>query len=170
MTSATKALSIKLEASTGIELKCGGSSIVLTPAAIFIMGGPIVNINSGAGPPVGPVMAQASSPTAPEPPVNADSAEPGQDTTYGGGGELAVAEPLEPVEGHEFETSWIEIELVDEVGQPVVGEVVKVTDPDGEVICQRPTGSDGIVHVQVPKTGTCQISFVNLDAEAWERL
>ncbi len=170
MTSATKALSIKLEATTGIELKCGGSSIVLTPAAIFIMGGPIVNINSGAGPPVGPVVALAGSPAAPAAPVDADSAEPGHDTTYAGGAEPEPAEVPADIKGHKVETTWIEVELVDEAGQPVVGEVVKVTDPGGEVLCERPTGANGIVHVLVPKEGTCQMSFVNLDAEAWERL
>ena len=169
MTSATKALSIKLEASVCIELKCGGSSIVLTPAAIFIMGGPLVNINCGAGPPVGPVTAQASSPAAPEPTVDADSAEPGRDTTYSGGEELADAEVPEDIAGHAVELFWIEVELVDEAGQPVVGEVCQVTGPDGEVICQRPTGANGIVHVLVPEEGTCQISFVNLDTEAWEK-
>lgn len=50
-----KALSVRIEASTGIELKCGGCSLVLTPAAIFLVGGPLVNINSGSGPPVSPV-------------------------------------------------------------------------------------------------------------------
>ncbi|MCP5114787.1 MAG: hypothetical protein GY953_28495, partial [bacterium] len=46
------ATSIAMVADTTIELKVGGSSIVLTPAAIFIKGGPLVNINSGSGPPV----------------------------------------------------------------------------------------------------------------------
>jgi len=79
-----KGLSIKLEATLGIELKCGGSSIVLTPAAIFIQGGPLININSGGGPPVGPVATSPESPTAPddpnlpEDPDPADNAEPGQ--------------------------------------------------------------------------------------------
>jgi hypothetical protein len=169
MTSLTKALSIKLEASVGIEFKCGGSSIVLTPAAIFIMGGPLVNINTGAGPPVGPVLAQAGSPAAPDAPVDADDAEPGTDTTYAGGAEPVEAEVPEDIKGREVETSWIEVEVVDEAGHPVVGETVQVTGPDGEVICQRPTGNDGVVHVLVPEEGTCQISLVNLDSEAWER-
>ena len=66
-----KALAAKVEASTGIELVCGGSSIVLTPGAIFIAG-PIVNINTGSGPPVSPVVAPTTavfSPAAPVAPV-----------------------------------------------------------------------------------------------------
>ncbi len=85
MTYAAKAMSIKLEASTGIELKCGGSSIVLTPAAIFIVGGPLVNINSGSGPPVSPVTARATSPEAVAEVKEADTVQHGQDTRYGGG-------------------------------------------------------------------------------------
>ncbi|MFH2057156.1 MAG: phage baseplate assembly protein V, partial [bacterium] len=51
-----KSMGFKAEASMGAEVKCGGSSVCLTPAAIFIVGGPLVNINSGSGPPVAPVM------------------------------------------------------------------------------------------------------------------
>ena len=50
-----KALGVKVEGATGVELKCGGSQVCLTPAAIFIVGGPLVNINTGSGPPVSPV-------------------------------------------------------------------------------------------------------------------
>ncbi len=84
LTASIKGMSIKLEASASIELKCGGSSIVLTPAAIFIQGGPLININSGSGPPVGPVIASPVSPTPPNDPDSpkdpdpADNAKPGQ--------------------------------------------------------------------------------------------
>ncbi len=49
-------LGVKVEGGTGVELSCGGSSVILSPAAIFIVGGPLVNINSGSGPPVAPVV------------------------------------------------------------------------------------------------------------------
>ena len=177
MTSTTKALAIKLEATTGIELKCGGSSIVLTPAAIFIVGGPLVNINTGSGPPVGPVTAKASSPAAPKAPVDADSVEPGKDTTYGGGETLAEGEVAEDIEGHEFEpteveekeTSWIEIELVDESDQPVPHERYEITAPDGETVARGSLNELGQAHRVISEPGTCQISFPNLDQEAWER-
>lgn len=177
MTSATKALAIKLEASVGIELKCGGSSIVLTPAAIFIMGGPLVNINSGSGPPVGPVTAMASAPAAPKPPVDADSVEPGKDTTYAGGEELPEGEVAEDIPGHEFEpgeeeekeTSWIAIELIDEAGQPVPYERYEITAPDGETLIRGSLDKLGQAHRVVAEAGTCQICFPNLDQDAWER-
>ncbi len=178
MNYALKALGVKIEASTGIELKCGGSSIVLTPAAIFITGGPLVNINTGSGPPVSPVTAKATAPTKAEDPTLADSSEPGKDTTYGGGGELVVREPPEVVAGHEFEpgeeeeteTSWISIELLDEADMPVVGERYEITCPDGTTILRGATDANGQARRQVRGTGTCKISFPNLDLEAWERI
>jgi type VI secretion system secreted protein VgrG len=175
-TYATKALSIKLEASTGIELKCGGSSIVLTPAAIFIMGGPLVNINSGAGPPVGPVMAMATGPQPPEAPGSADDSTPGQDVTYSGGGELVTAEPAEQVAGYEFqeeeveekETTWIDLELVDEEEQPVPGEKYIVIDSAGNEK-KGTLDANGRAHVTGIVPGECEVFYPNLDAEAWER-
>ncbi|MCP4245801.1 MAG: type VI secretion system tip protein VgrG, partial [bacterium] len=176
MTSATKALAIKQEASTCIELKCGGSSIVLTPAAIFIMGGPIVNINCGSGPPVGPVTAMASSPAAPDAPVDADSADPGKDTTYSGGEEPAEAEPPADVAGHEFEpteieeqeTSWVEVELLDDQGRPVPYERYRVVTPEGK-IKEGSLNKDGVAHVALSKPGDCEITFPNIDKEGWSR-
>ena len=176
MTYACKALAIKLEASTGIELKCGGSSIVLTPAAIFIMGGPLVNINSGAGPPVSPVMAMATSPEAPEAPAGADTVEHGKDTTYAGGEELEPAETpaevagetFEPEETEETEASWIDIELIDEEGMPVPGERYRVTDSEGTVK-EGTLDANGRAHVTGIAPGPCEITFPRLDLTAWQR-
>ena len=173
MTYAAKALAIKLEASTGIELKCGGSSIILTPAAIFIVGGPLVNINSGSGPPVGPVTAMATSPEAPEPPASADDSTPGQDTTYTGSGQLVAAEPAEQVAGYEVEpteveereTTWIDIELVDEEGEPVPGERYRVVDSAGTVK-EGSLDANGRAHVTGIAPGQCEIYFPNLDQTA----
>jgi type VI secretion system secreted protein VgrG len=178
MTYAAKALSIKLEASTGIELKCGGSSIVLTPAAIFIVGGPLVNINSGSGPPVAPVTAQATTPEAPEKPKDADTVEHGRDTRYAGGEELVPAQAppevpgirIEPTEAEEQQTSWISIELVDEADMPVPGERYEITAPDGTTIKRGSLDATGRAHVGLSDSGMCQICFPRLDSAAWERI
>jgi len=175
MTYACKALSIKLEASTGIELKCGGSSIVLTPAAIFIVGGPLVNINSGSGPPVAPVTAGVTAPLATEPPGSADDSTPGRDTRYTGGEELAAAQAQPEVAGHEFEEteteeqtgSWVDIELVDAEGLPVPGEKYRVVDAAGDVK-EGTLDANGRAHVIV-EPGPVELFYPNLDAEAWER-
>ena len=179
MTYALKALSIKLEASTGIELKCGGSSIVLTPAAIFVMGGPLVNINCGGGPPVGPVTAMATSPTAPDDPGTADSSEPGKDTTYSISPQEEEAPELEQAPGHEFEeeeqeeveTSWISIELVNEADEPMAGEYYEIKCPDEkQTVLKGTLGPDGTARRNVPGQGTCQVSFPKLDKDAWEKI
>ncbi len=178
MTYALKALGVKIEASTGIELKCGGSSLVLTPAAIFVTGGPMVNINTGSGPPVTPPTAAASAPAAPEAPGVADEVEHGTDSTYSGGEELAVAELEPPIAGQDFEPeevevtepSWISLELVDEADQPVAGERYEIIAPDGEVIRSGSLDATGQAYVSLPEAGEYKISFPNLDMEAWERI
>jgi len=64
-------------------------------------------------------------------------------------------------------TSWVEIQMVDEAGVPVQGEQFKVTLPDGsEVEGQLDTG--GLVRLEGIDPGTCQITFPNLDKNAWE--
>ena len=176
-TYACKGTSVKLEASAGIELKCGGSSIVLTPAAVFIVGGPLVQINTAAGPPVPPVAAQLTSPLAPDAPIAADDVKPGKDANYTGGAEAKPARgqtdeagwAWEPTDEPEKKTSWIEIELVNEAGQPVPSEAYEITCPDGETVRQGSTDDLGRAHVGVPEPGVCRISFPHLDAAAWER-
>lgn len=69
-----KANSIKLQASSGLELVVGGSSVVLASGGVYVTG-PMVYINSGSGPPVAPV---GCSPGAPKDPREADTGKPGQ--------------------------------------------------------------------------------------------
>jgi len=67
-------ISILIEAGVSLGLKVGGSTITLTPAAIFIQGGPLVNINSGSM----PVTGSGSRPEAPVEPNVADRDRGGQ--------------------------------------------------------------------------------------------
>ncbi len=176
-TYALKALSIKLEASTGIELKCGGSSIVLTPAAIFVVGGPLVNINSGSGPPVGPVVAMATSPEQAEDAAAADESDPGYDITYNPTTDsyapVEVEKPaftpaVMPTEEPE-ETTWIEIEMVDEAEQPCAGERYELELPDGK-IRKGTLDANGFARHENLDPGSVKVRFPRLDAAAWERI
>ncbi|MFO0837429.1 MAG: type VI secretion system tip protein TssI/VgrG [Phycisphaerae bacterium] len=173
-THATHATNIKLEASQTIELKCGGSSIVLTPTAIYIAG-PLVNINSGAGPQVTGPVAQATCPAPPARPLEADRVAYGHDTRYdqancapppcttpSAGTDVASVAPA-------TEKSWIEIELVDECGLPVAGEKYELQLPDGRRRASR-LDARGFARVDGIQPGSCMICFPNLDAEAWERI
>ena len=69
---------LKLEAGITLEIACGGSSIVLSPAGVFI-NGLMVNLNSGSG---GSVTTGSctppSPPNLPEDPSPADNAQPGE--------------------------------------------------------------------------------------------
>jgi len=168
-TYATKALSIKLEASTGIELKCGGSSLVLTPSTVFIVGGPLVNINSGSGPPVSPVTAKATAPEAVAKVAEADTVEHGKDIRYGGGAPVKEAEPVKEVPVEPAETTWIEIEMVDEADMPVAGERYEIKQGD-KVIRTGTLDANGFAHIDGVEPGTCDICFPNLDMAAWERI
>ena len=62
---------------------------------------------------------------------------------------------------------WIEIQLNDEDGNPVPGEPYKVTLPDGTTIADGTLDDKGFARVDNIDPGTCQVTFPNLDKEAW---
>jgi hypothetical protein len=87
-----------------------------------------------------------------------------------GGGQVEEQEEQGQGGGQQGTTGgWIEINLRDMEGQPVPGKRYRIRLPDGAV--EEGTLDDfghaeryGIVE------GTCQISFPDFDAEAWERI
>jgi type VI secretion system secreted protein VgrG len=169
---AIKAMSVKIEGSTGIELTCGGSSIILTPAAIFIAGGPLVNINSGAGPPVAPPPAMLVSPTAPAKAEEADSTDPGEVAeTKAKQRELKQGKygsvQIKPYKNDPEKKSWIEIELLDEEGEPVPGERYRITLPDGSTV-EGTLDQNGFARVDGIDPGNCEVSFPDLDQDSVE--
>jgi type VI secretion system secreted protein VgrG len=116
-------------------------------------------------------------PAAPEAPEEADVADPGQvakvkakqiEKKEGKYGTAAFA-PHNPTEEEIEEKSWIEIELVDEEDNPVPGEKYKVTLPNGKV-AQGTLDQNGFAHIGGIDPGTCQITFPNLDKDAWEKI
>ncbi|RMF79499.1 MAG: type VI secretion system tip protein VgrG [Planctomycetota bacterium] len=165
-----RAMSVKIEADTCIELVCGDSSVVLTPAAVFI-NGTLVNLNSGSGPPVGPVAA-AATPTSD--PASADDVEPGYDVTYSGGEASQATEGDSGEQAGESDDedrdrdSWIRIKLVDEEGNPVPGERYRVTCPDGTVK-EGSLDANGRAYISGIDPGNCDITFPELDQSAWRR-
>ena len=69
-------------------------------------------------------------------------------------------------------THWIEIELVDEADQAVVGEPFLITLPSGERSKEIRNRTDmrGMYRVQgLKRNGSCEISFTDLDLAAWQR-
>jgi hypothetical protein len=129
----------------------------------------------------------AVSPTEPKKPEEADKADPGEmakiksQQQAAGTGKYgaakfkpftpSAAEEEEAEEGEEEaeEKTWIEIELVDENDEPVPGEKYRITLPDGRV-AEGTLDTNGSARVSGIDPGTCQITFPDLDKEAWERL
>ena len=104
----------------------------------------------------------------------ADKSEPGKDTRYAGpSGTVPAITPPPEVPGHDFPdepppetaTAAIEVELLDELGRPVVGERVDVKTPDGN-IRRGTTNMSGVVRINNIQPGACEITFVNLDESA----
>jgi hypothetical protein len=106
-------------------------------------------------------------PTEPEKPQEADNAIPGEEAKLKAQ-QADKPKPFKPPEDFE-EKSWIEIELVDENDEPVPGERYRVTLPDGTVT-DGSLDENGFAHIGGIDPGTCQITFPNLDGEAWEKI
>ncbi len=155
---------IVIDAGEELTLKVGGNFIKIDAGGVTILG-KMVKINSGgsAG------SASLVGLKAPKRPLVADTVKPGADVHYSDAGDVPAGGPIEAVKGRRFRTSWIEVEVVDEEGRPVVGEAVDIIGPEGEPL-HGITGADGVAHILVPKPGDCGITFPNLDGFAWEQL
>ena len=63
--------------------------------------------------------------------------------------------------------SWIEIELVGEDEAPIPGEAYKLTLSNGAV-ANGTLNEKGFARIEGIESGSCKITFPNLDKEAWE--
>lgn len=161
-----KGMGLVLESMTGITLKCGGSSVVIDPSGVTLSGpmavidGSMVRIASGPGSPAGRGKAgRAVSPVAPEAAKEATLADPGRASEAKG--EEEELEPFRPEEASE-DGSWIEIELVDEEGDPVPGERYAIVLPDGKTVAEGTLDENGFARVEGIDRGQCRVSFPNL--------
>jgi type VI secretion system secreted protein VgrG len=71
-------------------------------------------------------------------------------------------------EDRDKKKSWIEIELVDDHKDPVPGEKYRITLPDGETVAEGTLDEKGLARVDGIEPGTCQITFPDLDKDAWK--
>lgn len=62
--------------------------------------------------------------------------------------------------------TWIEVQLLDELDQPVAGEKYAITLPGGRVIEGR-LNDEGLVRLEGIPAGVCQVTFPKLDQDAW---
>jgi hypothetical protein len=81
--------------------------------------------------------------------------------------EAAKVPPLKPPEEEEKKarTSWIEVELVNELGEPMPFESVEIITPNGRVTTTL--DENGLCRIDEIEKGSCEISFTRLDKEAW---
>ncbi len=63
--------------------------------------------------------------------------------------------------------TWIEVELVDDDGNPIGSEAYKITLPDGSIRTGNLDG-DGKARFDGIQPGSAQIAFPNLDGREWK--
>lgn len=115
----------------------------------------------------------AVSPAAPTAPQAADNANPGQvdqvkaqqiqsqTGKYG-------STPIKPYQSNPTKKSWIEIVMVDEDNNAVPGMHYQITLPDNSV-ADGTLDDKGFARVDGIDPGNCQITFPDLDKDAWEK-
>ncbi len=116
-------------------------------------------------------------PAQPDEPKEAAKAGPGSNVSYQGGQDKkggphdqVQAPPHKPPatdEEKKKKCSWIEIELIGEDGKPYPGEAYQIKCPDGS-IASGTLDEKGFAHQDGLEPGPHQITFPNLDKEAWE--
>ena len=169
-----KGMQIVIEASVGLTIKAGSSYITLGPAGIQIVGTPMTMINSGGAALPG-MAGMLVSPTAPAEAEIADNADPGdkaptykqQRQTKPASEQAAAEAPSHnpTAEENKQKKGWIEVELVDEAGKPVVGEKYRVTLPDGVTLAEGTLDEKGKARVEGFDPGNCKITFPEIDEE-----
>ena len=159
-----KGMNLVLEGMTGITLKVGGNFITLNAGGVFL-NGTMLMLNSGGS----ALSATAGRPVSPASPLTAliaGDARPGRDKVYDAPAHVESA----PEEVEDEKITWIEIELVDEDDQPVPGERYRVTLPDGKTQATGTTDNEGRARIRGIQAGQCQITFPDLDQDAWEKI
>lgn len=72
-------------------------------------------------------------------------------------------------DGDGEEEDWIEIELVDEDGNPISGVKYKIICPDGSII-EGTLDANGTAHEELTSAGPIDINFPDLSYGSWEKI
>jgi type VI secretion system secreted protein VgrG len=170
-----KAKNVIIEASTGIVLKGGSSAIIIDGSGITLKGSMITIDSSSIKMAMGPGASgsagsagSVSDPTAPTAPLEAD--EPtapgsggGSSGSGGGGGAVPVPiDPPKPYKPDPAKTHWIEIEVVDQDGNPLRGKHYKIKTPNGQ-LAESYTDEHGKAKIEYIDAGSCEITFPEID-------
>ena len=164
-----KAMGIVVEGMSKITLKCGGNSVVIDPAGVTLTGslvtidGGMTKINSGPG-----TAADAISALGLVPPAVPIAAVVAGDAVAGAMTQVTPHKPPQTPEEKARKTSWIEIELVDDDGQPVPGERYRIELSDGST-AEGTLDEKGQARVEGIEPGSCKVTFPDLDQDTWEK-
>jgi len=79
------------------------------------------------------------------------------------------AAPVRPKRPRRKTKTWIEVELIGMDDRPIPGELYRIALPDGSKVEGR-LDARGRARVHGIDPGTCDVTFPNLDSEAWEVL
>ena len=76
---------------------------------------------------------------------------------------------VQPYKPSQEKKGWIEIVLVDEDNNPVPGETYQITLPDGATVAAGTLDDKGFARLEGIDSGTCKITFPELDKDAWDK-
>ena len=162
---------VVIEAAKGLTLKCGGNFVKIDSSGVTILGTK-VKVNSGGAAGSGTPVSLS----APEATIESEEATPGADVTYNADALAFAAAAVEsladteqPEEPVPVELSWVEIEMIDEEGQPMPNELYEITYPDGKTRRAK-LNEQGIAHIGLREPMDVQVTFPHLDQDAWERI
>lgn len=121
----------------------------------------------------------AVAPAAPKAPEEADTADPGEvaqvkarqrEQKQGKYGSQKVKpyQPPEKTEENAKKLSWIEIELLDALGNPVAGETYRVKLSNGTV-AEGTLDEKGFARLDPIESGNCEVTFPNMDGRSWDK-
>lgn len=75
--------------------------------------------------------------------------------------------PIPPKKAPAQQKTWIEIELLDDKGDPVANEPYKIQLPDGTTQ-EGSLNSRGRARLEGIEPGSCEVTFPNIDAQDWQ--
>lgn len=164
-----KGMNVVIEAMTGLTLKVGGNFVTINPAGVQIVG-TLVLVNSG-GAALSGVAGKLVSPMAALEALVADKAIPGAIAPV----PASVPAPTSAAPSHDpnaeenkKKTSWIEIAMEDEAGNPMPGLAYQAKLPDGSV-ASGTLDEKGVARIENIDPGSCELTFPDFDKEAWEK-
>ena len=116
-------------------------------------------------------------PAPPEETNDAIDAKPGLNAQAAGdggapaGADANTAKPYKNAKTNQEKKTkkdWIEVVLLDEEKDPVPGARYQITLPDGQTVAEGTLDEKGSVRLEGIDSGSCQITFPDLDQDAWK--